>query len=421
MAGSSINFAKAKSHSHAHNFRQDKPSYLLPENFAQQNEFWQNELGLTAKQIFDNEVSKSSPRGGRKPKFENSHWEAVLNCEQKHSMADIRLVAEHIEKKFNIKCVEIALHKDEGAIIDGQPKHNYHAHLNFVTYKDGRQNWRGEYIKPAELSRLQTDVAGIMGMKRGGVSVLEEATRLKKTISAPKKRLEHREYKQAIRTSESAKNPETDFYDFRAMQKKITALETENSELKKELHKLNTAANKTKELETIKALEAKIQELQISSERITEQKIQKLEFESEIMSVINQARHEEMRASFAEPPSAYEAFNELTKGKDSLDKKEIEKIKQELKAHDRKVKDFAKKIIDGFKSTKTALFSILVKITGKDIDNQIKLKIEGKESEIEAYKESQEVKNEEIQETTLKAFVEEQEAKIHAHTPSKLG
>ena len=151
------------------------------------------------------------------------------------------------------------------------------------------------------------------------------------------------------------------------MQKKISALETENSELKKELHKLNTAANKTKELETIKALEAKIQELQISSERITEQKIQKLELESEIMSVINQARHEEMRASFAEPPSAYEAFNELTKGKDSLDKKEIEKIKQELKAHDRKVKDFAKKIIEGVNRTKTAIFSILDKITGKDI------------------------------------------------------
>ena len=199
-------------------------------------------------------------------------------------------------------------------------------------------------------------------------------------------------------------------------------METENSELKKELHKLNTAANKTKELETIKALEAKIQELQISNKaKTTEQRIAELEIDSEIMSVKSQARHEETRANFAEPPSAYEAFNELTKGKDSLDKKEIEKIKQELKAHDRKVKDFAKKIIDGFKSTQTALFSILVKITGKDIDNQIKLKIEGKESEIEAYKESQEVKNEEIQETTLKAFVEEQEAKIHAHTPSKLG
>ena len=418
MAGSSINFAKAKSHSHAHNFRQDKPSYLLPPELAKKNEYWQNEHGLTARQIFDNEVSKSSPRGGRKPKFENSHWEAVLNCEQKHTMADIRLVAEHIERKFNIKCVEIALHRDEGTVIDGEAKHNYHAHLNFVTYKDGKQNWRGEYIKPAELSRLQTDVAGIMGMKRGGVSVLEEATRLKKTISAPKKRLEHREYKQAIRTS--AKNPETDFYDFRQMQQRISALETENSELKKELHKLNTAANKTKELETIKALEAKIQELQISSEGITEQKIQKLELESEIMSIKNQARHEEMRASFAEPPSAYEVFSKLTADKDTLDKKEIEKIKKELKAHDRNVKDFAKKIIEGLKSTKTALFSILDKIRVTDRTNVIKSKIEGKESQIETYTESKEVKNEEIRETTLKAFVEEQEAKIHAHTP-KLG
>ena len=103
-----------------------------------------------------------------------------------------------------------------------------------------------------------------------------------------------------------------------------------------------------------------------------------------------------------------------------LHKKEIEKIKQELKAHDRKVKDFAKKIIDGVNRTKTALFAILDKIKGNDWDNAVKSKIEGKESQIEAYTESKEVKNEEIQETTLKAFVEEQEAKIHAHTP-KLG
>ena len=165
---------------------------------------WQNELKLSAKEIFDQEVAQAKPKGGRKPSFESSHWEAALNFNPEHTIEDVRRVAEHIERKFNIKCVEIAMHRDEGHIDkeSGEPVYNLHAHLNFVTYKDGKQNWRRELIDRKALSQLQTEVADLMGMERRGVSVQEEADRLEKEVTPAADRLGHRELKIVKKTTE---------------------------------------------------------------------------------------------------------------------------------------------------------------------------------------------------------------------------
>ena len=185
MAISSINFQKASSHSMKHNFREDEPSYLLQEKDREANEYWRHEK--TAEQIFNDEVSKiEKGKKGKRPKFENSHWEAVVNLNANHSLADVKAVAEHIEKKFNITCTAIAIHRDEGHYTDtGHAVKNYHAHLNFCTYKDLKQNWRLEKIKPQDLRELQTEIAGILKMERG-VDKRESKT----------ERLEHREFKQ---------------------------------------------------------------------------------------------------------------------------------------------------------------------------------------------------------------------------------
>lgn len=188
MAKSSINFQKASSHSMKHNFREDEPSYLLQEKDREPNEYWRHEK--TAEQIFNDEVSKiEKGKKGKRPKFENSHWEAVLNLNGNHTMDEVRKVAEHIEKKFNITCTAIAIHRDEGHYTDnGHAVKNYHAHLNFCTYKDLKQNWRLEKIKPQDLRELQTEIAGILKMERG-IDKRESKT----------ERLEHREYKQKER------------------------------------------------------------------------------------------------------------------------------------------------------------------------------------------------------------------------------
>ena len=187
MAKSSINFQKAKGHSYDHNFRKDEPNYLLKPADRLENFYWQNEK--SAREIFDEELSKAKRKGGRIPTFENSHWEAVLNLNKNHTLEDVQRVAEYIEQKFNITCATIAVHRDEGHYKNDKPQHNFHAHITFVTYKDGQQNWRKEKIKPADLRELQTAVAEMLQMERGQENSEAE-------------RLSHKQYKKAAQQKE---------------------------------------------------------------------------------------------------------------------------------------------------------------------------------------------------------------------------
>ena len=189
MAKSSINFQKAKAHWEKHNAREDEPSYLLPPEFRKANYFWRAEL--SPQEIFKAEHSKCSK--GKRPRFENSHWEAVLNLNANHTEKDVERVVQHIAKTLNIIPVAIAIHRDEGHLNErGHPVHNYHAHLNFITVKDGRQNWSREYIKPQTLRQLQTDVAELLGMERG-----------KDKRETQVERLDHKQFKAAAKAKEA--------------------------------------------------------------------------------------------------------------------------------------------------------------------------------------------------------------------------
>ena len=192
MALSSINFQKSSGHSYKHNFRYDKPNYLLKENDWLGNDYWEN--GLSAKEIFENELSKAHRRGGRIPKFENSHWEAVLNLNKEHTLDDVKKVADYLENKLNITCATIAVHRDEGYYDkNGKACYNFHAHLTFVTYKNNQQNWRQEKVRN-KLREIQTEIAEILKMERG----------IDKRESK-RQRLEHREYKQKERELKAIK------------------------------------------------------------------------------------------------------------------------------------------------------------------------------------------------------------------------
>ena len=189
MAKSSINFQKAKAHWEKHNAREDEPSYLLPPEFRKPNYFWRAEL--SPQEIFKAEHSKCSK--GKRPRFENSHWEAVLNLNANHTEKDVERVVQHIAKTLNIIPVAIAIHRDEGHLNErGRPVYNYHAHLNFITVKDGRQNWSREYIKPQTLRQLQTDVAELLGMERG-----------KDKRETQVERLDHKQFKAAAKAKEA--------------------------------------------------------------------------------------------------------------------------------------------------------------------------------------------------------------------------
>ena len=187
MAKSSINFQKSKGHSYDHNFRKDEPNYLLKAAHRLENFYWQNER--TAREIFNDELKEYGAKKGKRPRFENSHWEAVLNLNKNHTLEDVQKVAEYIEQKFNITCATIAVHRDEGHYKNDKPQYNFHAHITFVTVKDGQQNWRKEKIKPADLAKLQTAIAEILQMERGQENSEAE-------------RLSHRQYKKAAQQKE---------------------------------------------------------------------------------------------------------------------------------------------------------------------------------------------------------------------------
>lgn len=187
MAKSSINFQKSKGHSYDHNFRKDEPNYLLKPADRLENFYWQNQK--SAREIFDEELKSYGTKKGKRPTFENSHWEAVLNLNKNHTLEDVQKVAEYIEQKFNITCATIAVHRDEGHYKNDKPQHNFHAHITFVTVKDGQQNWRKEKIKPADLRELQTAVAEMLQMERGQENSEAE-------------RLSHKQYKKAAQQKE---------------------------------------------------------------------------------------------------------------------------------------------------------------------------------------------------------------------------
>ena len=187
MAKSSINFQKSKGHSYDHNFRKDEPNYLLKLADRLENFYWQKEK--SAREIFDEELKSYGTKKGKRPTFENSHWEAVLNLNKNHTLEDVQKLAEYIEQKFNITCATIAVHRDEGHYKNDKPQHNFHAHITFVTVKDGQQNWRKEKIKPADLRELQTAVAEMLQMERGQENSEAE-------------RLSHKQYKKAAQQKE---------------------------------------------------------------------------------------------------------------------------------------------------------------------------------------------------------------------------
>jgi chromosome segregation ATPase len=253
MAKASINFQKTKHNSVAETTREFEADYLLPEEHRLENEYWN--CGKSDSQIFQEELAKASRKGGRVPKEENSLWEGVLNLNKEHTLEDAQRVAKHIEEKFNVICTRIAVHRDEGHINErGIVQYNIHAHLNFVTYKDGKQNWRRENIKDGFI-QLQTDIAQILNMERG--KPRKETLAVHLPPKQHRREAKQREAKEkeivALKTENEALK-----YDFREYQKRITGLETENTDLKKELHRLNTQVNKGEA--TIQELEKRLSE-----------------------------------------------------------------------------------------------------------------------------------------------------------------
>jgi len=195
--------------------------YLLPREFRQESifEYTHKENGkpLTEREIFNIKLQELKEQkfarkhtGGKLPTMENSFKEFVVNLNPHHDRDDVKAVMEYLEKKFNIVATSYSIHRDEGYLMNKQdssitlsagvdyytdkqgtafiieideqgkkrktdkpldisqyePIYNYHAHINFITINQGRQQWRLNNT-PKNLREMQTDVAEILGMERG--------------------------------------------------------------------------------------------------------------------------------------------------------------------------------------------------------------------------------------------------------------
>lgn len=159
-----------------HNFRTEKkePEYLLDKQYRKTNEY----LKLhDPKELYQEQIKLRTQNHSRgfAPHLKDVYWEAVVNLDEKHTLADVKKVADFIQQKYHLQPCSIALHHDEGYTDkDGTVKYNHHAHLCFLTMDKGISTMRK--IRSKELRQMQTEVAQLLGLERGKEN--SKATRL---------------------------------------------------------------------------------------------------------------------------------------------------------------------------------------------------------------------------------------------------
>lgn len=236
MAISSINIQTATAHSFKHNDRTDTPNYLVDSPSLNECNLGHEEAQALLNQYVKEAEKYRKDNGLRAMKSDTiKSVEAVVNLNASHTLKDVEKLVKTIEKEFGFRAVQIAIHRDEGK--DTKNK-NYHAHIVMCNLTpQGRTIQRT--LGREGLKKLQDITAKELWMVRG-----KEGSKAE--------RLDHKQYK-AI-----AQEREDIAYSFREYQKRITALEIENSEQKKELHRLNTQVNKGNS--TVQELEKKLSE-----------------------------------------------------------------------------------------------------------------------------------------------------------------
>ena len=177
MTISSIHFQKAEvEFAEKHNFRTEKkePEYLLDKQYRKTNEY----LKLNdPKELYQEQLKLRTQNHARgfAPHLKDVYWEAVVNLDEKHSLADVKKVADFIQQKYHLQTCSIALHHDEGyKDKDSTVKYNHHAHLCFLTMDKGISTMRK--IRSKELRQMQSEVAQLLGLERGKEN--SKATRL---------------------------------------------------------------------------------------------------------------------------------------------------------------------------------------------------------------------------------------------------
>jgi len=188
----SVSLSKVNYHSFLHNAREElkRAKTIYPE-YTKNNycNLSADKARFKFERLYALAIKKVIGRTRRADK-KNTLVEAVVVISPTTTFKELELLSLEYEKILGFKCLQIALHRDEGHIDkENQFIANNHAHLSFFTLDltTGRQLFRRELITRTKLSKLQTITAEVLNMERG----------------SPKKEtgnfnLNHREYKKMI-------------------------------------------------------------------------------------------------------------------------------------------------------------------------------------------------------------------------------
>lgn len=170
MAKSSINFKAVSINSERHNERIEELDYNF-KNLEKNNDSWKEESIPDRRK----KIERIARELNGKKIYKNATpiREAVVNLNANHTIEDLKKLASELEGKFEIKCFQIHIHRDEGK---SEKELNYHAHMIF----DWQNKNTGKMLrlKKLDLSKIQTLVANSLGMERGELKVNSNRERL---------------------------------------------------------------------------------------------------------------------------------------------------------------------------------------------------------------------------------------------------
>lgn len=300
---SSINFKKSVDFQVFHN------STVRP-NYAIGGELIANRKGYEAlklkEQIIEN--AKEAYIKNTKQKFQakSYEWSAVVNIKSDTTMQDLENLAKHFEKKYGFQCYQIAIHRDEGYIENGEKHINHHAHLEFITLdkQTGKNCFKLRDFPKSKMREIQDEVAEILGMERGVDKRISKRERIEPRKYAQMKEAERKEqaklkaeHKQELENKEA----ELKFKDTKLEQEKLSkkqlaelieaerkAMLQENKELKEANQQAIYIADDYKRLRAIKEQQdITIQELNEQIQRIKDEAKERENFKNRLLNELD--------------------------------------------------------------------------------------------------------------------------------------
>ena len=280
MGKSSIHIQKASNGAITHNSRENYSKSVVFTD--EKNELWNDKK--IAYQIFrselKNRVEAYTNRTNQKlQKTAVTHLSAVVNLEQHHTLKDLEKIKDELEKVFDTKVFQMAIHRDEGKIkhketgeylVSGtdffynpddkkyyskKDKHtflneinineydiekNYHAHIELMGLDSQGQAIR-QKMNRFVLSNLQDFTAQTLDMERGNNYQIKKSVKRLDTHEFKASKKEENEVKKIVKNEKSkiVKKANEIINSEREDKKKLKAeleeLKKENSKFREEL------------------------------------------------------------------------------------------------------------------------------------------------------------------------------------------